>query len=126
MGQGGAILCVHKFSTPLGLIPRTVITGSHDKYLFSFVKKLSNSLPMWIHHFAFPSAMDKNSCHSISLLAIGVVSVLDFGHSAAKSRQLCPTLCDPTDGSPAGSSIPGVLQARTLEWVAISFSNARK
>ena len=46
--------------------------------------------------------------------------------SAAKSRQSCPTLCNPTDGSPAGSSVPGILQARTLEWVAISFSNAWK
>ena len=44
--------------------------------------------------------------------------------AAAKSLQLCPTLCDPTDGSPPGSSILGILQARTLEWVAISFSNA--
>ena len=43
---------------------------------------------------------------------------------AAKSLQSCPTLCNPTDGSPPGSPIPGILQARTLEWVAISFSNA--
>ena len=43
--------------------------------------------------------------------------------AAAKLRQLCPTLCDPIDGSPTGSSIPGSLQARILEWVAISFSN---
>ena len=45
---------------------------------------------------------------------------------AAKSHQSCPTLCDPTDGSPPGSPVPGILQARTLEWVAISFSNAWK
>ena len=44
----------------------------------------------------------------------------------AKSLQLCLTLCDPTDGSPPGSPVPGILQARTLEWVAISFSNAWK
>ena len=44
--------------------------------------------------------------------------------AAAKSLQLCPTLCDPIDGSPPGSTIAGILQARTLEWVAISFSNA--
>jgi len=43
---------------------------------------------------------------------------------AAKSLQSCPTLCDSIDGSPPGSPIPGILQARTLEWVAISFSNA--
>ena len=44
--------------------------------------------------------------------------------AAAKSLQSCPTLCDPVDGSSTGSAIPGILQARTLEWVAISFSNA--
>ena len=44
--------------------------------------------------------------------------------AAAKSRQLYPTLCNPIDGSPSGSSVPGILQARTLEWVAISFSSA--
>ena len=46
--------------------------------------------------------------------------------AAAKSPQSCPTLCDPIEGSPLGSSVPGILQARILEWVAISFSNARK
>ena len=44
--------------------------------------------------------------------------------TAAKSLQSCPTLCDPIEGSLRGSPIPGILQARTLEWVAISFSNA--
>ena len=44
--------------------------------------------------------------------------------AAAKSLQSCPTLFDPIDGSPPGSPVPGILQARTLEWVAISFSNA--
>ena len=46
--------------------------------------------------------------------------------AAAKSLQSCPTLCDHRDGSPPGSAVPGILQARTLEWVAISFSNAWK
>ena len=46
--------------------------------------------------------------------------------AAAKSLQSCPTLFDPIDGSPRGSPIPGILQARTLEWAAISYSNARK
>ena len=46
--------------------------------------------------------------------------------ATAKSLQSCPTLCDPRDGSPPGSPVPGILQARTLEWVAISFSNAWK
>ena len=46
--------------------------------------------------------------------------------AAAKSLQSCPTLCDPIDGSPSGSTVPEILQARTLEWVAITFSNAWK
>ena len=44
--------------------------------------------------------------------------------AAAKSLQSCPTLCNPIDGSPPDSAVPGILQARTLEWVAISFSDA--
>ena len=44
--------------------------------------------------------------------------------AATKSLQSCPTLCDPIHGSPPGSSVPGILQARTLDWVAVSFSNA--
>ena len=58
--------------------------------------------------------------------------ILEFGvntittTTTAKSLQSCPTLCDPIDGSPPGSAIPGILQARTLEWVAISFSIAWK
>ena len=47
-----------------------------------------------------------------------------YAAAAAKSEKSYPTLCDPVDGSPPGSHIPGILQARTLEWVAISFSNA--
>ena len=49
-----------------------------------------------------------------------------FPAAAAKSLQLCLTLCDPIDSSPPGSPVPGILQARTLEWVVISLSNARK
>ena len=49
-----------------------------------------------------------------------------FAAAAAKTLESCPVLCDPIDGSPPGSPIPGILQARTLEWVAISFSNAEK
>ena len=49
-----------------------------------------------------------------------------YSNAAAKSLHSCPTLCDPIDGSPPGSPVPGILQARTLQWVAISFSNAWK
>ena len=54
------------------------------------------------------------------------ITLLVCAAAAAKSLQSCPTLCDPIDGSPPGSPVPGILQARTLEWVAISFSNAWK
>ena len=52
------------------------------------------------------------------------ISYINAAAAAAKSLRSCPTLCDPMDGSPPGSPVPGILQARTLEWVAISFSNA--
>ena len=51
------------------------------------------------------------------------VTFINFVSAAAKSLQSCPTLCNPIDGSPPGSTIPGILQARTLEWGAIAFSN---
>ena len=53
-----------------------------------------------------------------------MVGIPLYAAAAAKSFQSCPTLCDPIDSSPPGSPVPGLLQARTLEWVAISFSNA--
>ena len=63
--------------------------------------------------------------HFISGFLYGLEEFLSVATAAAaKSLQSCPTLCDPIDGSPPGSSVPGSLQARTLKWVAISFSNA--
>ena len=62
-----------------------------------------------------------------NMLTSGIFCIgqtLSAAAAAAKSLQSCMTLCDPTDGSPLGSPVPGILQARTLEWVAISFSNA--
>ena len=56
-------------------------------------------------------------------LLLGRKVMTNLAAAAAKSLQSCPTLCDPIDGSPPGSTIPGILQARTLEWVAIAFSN---
>ena len=70
-----------------------------------------------------------NYCCVFSVI-LGIIRVLTScmyaAAAAAKSLQSCPTLCDPRDRSPPGSAIPGILQARTLEWVAISFSNAWK
>ena len=55
-----------------------------------------------------------------------MLCITAYAATAAKSFQLCLTLCDPRDGSSPGSPVPGILQARTLEWAAISFSNAGK
>ena len=69
----------------------------------------------------FPSeSIYSNFAHSSTKLAAAAAAAA----AAAKSLQSCPTLCDPIDGSPPGSPVPGILQARILEWVAISFSNA--
>ena len=74
--------------------------------LFPFIQKLFSLLLPWysLQHYFYPTA----------------------AAAAAKLLQLCLTLCDPIDGSPPGPPVPGILQARTLEWVAISFSNAWK
>ena len=63
---------------------------------------------------------------SLSMMFLKFTDILVCTTTTAKSLQSCPSLCDPTDGSPPGSPVPGILQARTLEWVAISFSNAWK
>ena len=73
-------------------------------------------LQSWGHEFGHDLTCTHTSTHPS----------LHGAAAAAKSLHLCPTLCDPIDGSPPGSPVPGVLQARSLEWVAISFSNARK
>ena len=68
---------------------------------------------------------DGDCSHEIKRrLLLGRKAMTNLAAAAAKSLQSCPTLCDPRDGSPPGSPVPGILQARTLEWVAISFSNA--
>ena len=72
--------------------------------------------------YSFVSASNLMLSTTIVFCLIGTLTAA----ANAKSLQSCPTLCDPIDGSPPGSPIPGILQARTLEWVAISFSNAWK
>ena len=79
------------------------------RYLFLIRMRLEN----YTHHLHFIPL--------VRFLVMWAAAV-----AAAKSFQSCPTLCDPIDGSPPGSPVPGILQARTLEWVAISFSNAWK
>ena len=65
-----------------------------------------------------------NIIYIYNFLSFSLSQVETEAAAVAKSLQSCPTLCDPTDGSPPGSPVPGILQARTLEWAAISFSNA--
>ena len=85
---------------------------------------------LWEPPFSTVSSLKKKqmqrgfSCFTKQLWSLVMSSLID--HLAAKSLQSCPTLCNPTDGSPPGFPVPGILQARTLEWVAIYFSNAWK
>ena len=79
--------------------------------------------------FTAPQHPSLSFCECWMLMAVCTFKprfICSFRTAAAKSLQLCPTLYDPIDGSPPGSSVPGILQARTPEWVAISFSNASK
>ena len=69
--------------------------------------------PAWLQAVYYKATVTKTELSAAAAAAA----------AAAKSFQSCPTLCDPIDGSPPGSPVPGILQARTLEWVAISFSN---
>ena len=75
----------------------------------------------------FPGkSITKRNIHIRNIYDKVQLQIICVAAAAAKSLQSCPTLCNPIDGSPSGSAIPGILQARTLEWVAISFSNASK
>ena len=79
------------------------------------------------HHSSKVSILQRSAFFTVQLshpyMTTGKTIALTAA-AAAKSLQSCPTLCDPIDGSPPGSPVPGILQARTLEWVAISFSSA--
>ena len=90
--------------------------GCHFFLQGTFLTQASNLSLLYLLH-----------CRQIFLPAeLFIVHIYIIASAAAKSLQSCPALCDPIDGSPPGSRIPGNLQARTLEWVAISFSNAWK
>ena len=104
--------CSHEIKRRL-LLGRKVMTN-----LDSILKSRDITLPTKVHlvkAMVFPVVM--YGCESWTIKKIAAAA-------AAKSLQSCPTLCDPIDGSPPGSAVPGILQARSLEWVAISFSNA--
>ena len=89
------------------------------------------SFSLWIWNTVTPTHTQKDEQLCGSIVREHTTCCYRYGAvaaaaAAAKSLQSCLTLCDPIDGSPPGSPIPGILQARTLEWVAISFSNAWK
>ena len=79
---------------------------------------------LWCFHVSLQ--IKSNSLKLLRQASLILLVLPAFAAAAAKLLQSCPTLCDPIDGSPPGSPIPGILQARTLEWVAISFSNTWK
>ena len=79
-----------------------------------------------IHASCYVNLFSCHICHRVSSITYPSELIVNTAAAAAKSLQSCPTLCYPRDGSPPGSTIPGILQARTLEWIAICFSNAWK
>ena len=107
-----------------------------------FVSLIAMYLSVFLLEFILPETLDSGIWLTISFHMLGKFSAIMSSNifsapisvscnsaasaAAAKSLQSCLTLCDPIDGSPPGSPIPGILQARTPEWVAISFSNAWK
>ena len=93
-------------------------------YIFhSLNQHRGNVIPLNIKYRLPPYGSNNHTlCYTI-LYAVSIVYIIT---AAAKSLQSCPILCNPIDGSPPGSPVPGILQARTLEWVAISFSNTWK
>ena len=100
------------------------------KHDWAIVTSTFSSL-LFLQTFSDPSNIQpKFLCDTILRFPERISSSLSFDPrqrlNASKLLQSCPTLCDPIDGSPPGSPVPGILQARTLEWVAISFSNAWK
>ena len=105
-----------QFSHPYMTTGKTIAL-TRRTFVGKVMSLLLNMLSMFVITF-LPRSKRLNFMAAVTICS-------DFA-AAAKLLQSCPTLCDPTDGSPPGSAIPGILQARTLEWVAISFSNAWK
>ena len=100
--------------------PRTRAFHMYTNHLGFCEKKV---LIQWILGQAREYALLRSFCMMLMLLIHGpLFANQETTAAAAKSLQLCPTLCNPIDGSPPGSPVPGILQARTLEWVAISFN----
>ena len=103
-----------------------VYSNSIKSFCFSKMSTISFLFPVLII-WVFLSWIVYPKNFSIMLITMKIICFAFFSAAAAaKSLQSCPTLCDPIDGSLPGSLVPGILQARTLEWVAISFSSSWK
>ena len=100
---------------------------THTTNYYSILKRKKvlqyNQEEPWEHYVKWDKSVTKRQ---LLYVYIHTSTVCTTAAAAAESLQSCPTLCDPIDGSPPGSPVSGILQARTLEWVAISFSNAWK
>ena len=98
------------------------------EYYASLMAQLVKNLPAmqktWVRSLGWENPLEKGKATQSSILAWKIPWTVESAAAAAKSLQSCLTLCDRIDASPPGSLVPGILQARTLEWVAISFSNA--
>ena len=116
----GSLLCLQVLSLSVAGQPSSLFQHQIYRWIHSFNKRHQQ-----IKHGVPPSAQFLFTPTPFALDIEAPVKLSERS-AAAKSLQSCPTLCDPIDGSPPGSPIPGILQARTLEWVAISFSNAGK
>ena len=116
----GSVL-ISFFYMELSSVPNTFIeeTVSAPLYILASFDKDDLPIGLWAYVWFF---------YFVPLVYISVFVPVPYcsyhAAAAAKSLQSCPILCDPIDGSPPGSPVPAILQARTLEWVAISFSNA--
>ena len=113
--------CFFHFSSPTRFFPFTccIFFLLLKNHLYRDIIHIFYSSQLWDH---YPKKQPQTSHFPFPLTQSSPAAAA----AAAKSLQLCRTLCDPIDGSPPGSPIPAILQARMLEWVAISFSNSWK
>ena len=105
-------------------------SATWEAHYFTTISLKTNPSQYFRLHFISPERQrhkvrEIRTSHLLVIYLLSVCILLFLKDAAAaKSLQLCPTLCDPIDSSPPGSPVPGILQARTLEWVSISFSSA--
>ena len=114
------------FNPPLVIFKFSSYCSFHLHNFYLVIFKVSISLFLYSIFECTNQVLPENQNHIYAESCLLILYIPAAAPAAAKSLQSCPTLCNPTDGSPPGSPVPGVLQARTLEWVAISFSNAWK